>query len=105
MANDRKQIGAGWIKQTDRGEYVSLSFKGEELQGIDLSNCWVSLVVNGKKANPKHPDYLITASPKAPQPQATPEAPKPKPSAFPRPKNFAPSAPKSTPDDEDWGQF
>lgn len=93
---DRKTVGAGWIKTTDRGEYVALSFKAEEIQGMDLAQCWISLVVNNKKAKPTHPDYNITATPKIeqqtkPQPQQQPK------SAFPRPKNFAPQS-----NNDDW---
>lgn len=86
---ERKTIGAGWIKSTDHGEYVALSFKADEIRGIDLSACWVSLVINTKKAKPTHPDYNITASPKDAQPQKAAVQQK---SAFPRPKNFAPQS-------------
>lgn len=66
---DKKQIGAGWKKETDKGVYVSLSFKAEEMKGIDLANCWVSLVKNNKKQKPTHPDYTILALPKADAPK------------------------------------
>lgn len=88
MGQERKYIGAGWIKQTDRGEYVSLSFNFDEIKGLDLANCWINLVINTKKAKPNHPDYNITAAVKAVL-EPAPE-PKQKQSSFPRPKNFAP---------------
>ena len=73
---DRKTIGAGWKKVTDKGTYIALSFKAEELSGINLANCWVSLVKNDRKQKQNHPDYNITASPKAQvaQTQSQPQA-------------------------------
>ncbi len=70
---DKKQVGAGWKKETDKGTYVSLSFKAEEIADLDLSNCWVSLVKNNKKQKPTHPDYNILASPKEGAPQKKPQ--------------------------------
>lgn len=57
-------VGAGWIKTTQKGDkYISISFK--EGHGLDLSQCWVSLMKNTRKGtNPKAPDYTLTAKPK-----------------------------------------
>ncbi len=71
----RKTIGAGWKKQTDKGAYVALSFNGSEIAELDLSNCWVSLIKNDRKQKPTHPDYNITATPKADAPQKQKPAP------------------------------
>ena len=83
---ERKIVGAGWLKSTERGEYISLTFKAEELSGVDLSQCWVNMSVNRKKSQPKQPDYLIFAQPKEDsKPQAKRGASAP--SSFPKPQN------------------
>ena len=69
MSKEKKQVGGGWKKVTDNGTYISLSFKSDEIQGLDLSDCWISLVKNNYKKNDKHPDYTILATPKNPQAQ------------------------------------
>lgn len=61
---ERKTIGAGWKKTTDKGTYVALSFNADEIRDLDLSQCWVSLVKNTRKSKDNHPDYNVTASPK-----------------------------------------
>jgi uncharacterized protein (DUF736 family) len=66
---NRVDVGAGWKKESDKGPYIALSFKMTEVDGVSLENCWVSLVKNIRKNNEKHPDYIVTASPKADAPQ------------------------------------
>lgn len=92
------QAGAGWLKTGKNGEYISISFKTQELQGIDLGNCWCSLTPNSRKSKDTHPDYNLVVTPKeenrqtqAPQQQTTQAR-----SAFPRP-----NAPSSKPDFND----
>lgn len=80
------QAGAGWLKTGKNGEYISISFKTQELQGIDLGNCWCSLTPNSRKSKDTHPDYNLVVTPKEENrqtqaPQQTTQAR----SAFPRP--------------------
>lgn len=101
---NKNEIGAAWLKSSDRGEYISIAFKAEALQGIDLLNSWVNMTVNTRKSKPGHPDYIITAKPKQQQASAPASRPQQQ-GGFPRPKNFAPqsSALPGGWDDEDPG--
>lgn len=72
-----KRVGSGWVRRTEKGAYISLSFNAEQLQGVDLANCWVNLVKNGRKEKPKHPDVSILVTPKegAPAPKTDADDP------------------------------
>lgn len=65
-------IGAGWKKKTKNGDpIISISVKPDH--GLDLSECWVSLMINKRKgSNPKAPDFILSATPKD---DAKPKAP------------------------------
>jgi len=84
-----KIVGAGWFKKGEKGDYISISFKEQEMQDVDLVNSWVNMSVNSKKTKPTHPDYLISVSPKASQQKA--QSPKPQQrqqAAFPEPPGW-----------------
>lgn len=53
--------GAGWKKTNRNGDaYISISVKAD--LDVNLSDCFLSLTKNTKKgANPKAPDYKLTA--------------------------------------------
>lgn len=94
-------IGGAWLKSTDRGESISLSFN-EECLKINPTECWVSLYPNERKSKPNHPDWNIVATPKNPEEakmQSRIAIPGTIPKPFPRSKNFAPQATKSKPSD------
>lgn len=92
-------IGAAWLKTSKNGnEYISISFK-PEAQQMDLANCFVSLMINNRKSNPKHPDYLMTAMPK----DNAQRPPQQRQGAFPRPANHAPQNTQSQPPSWDDG--
>lgn len=81
-------IGGGWLKQSDKGDSISIRFNEASLT-INPTQHWVSLYPNSYKKKPNEPDYNLVATPKevraaAPRPQAS------KPSSFPKPQNFAP---------------
>jgi uncharacterized protein (DUF736 family) len=52
MPKDSNELGALWIKQSERGEYMTGTINGEN----------VVVFRNGKKANERAPDWRVLKS-------------------------------------------
>ncbi len=92
-----KYIGSGWIKAGKNGDYVSITFNMQELNGVDLENSWISLYPNERKQNPKQPDYNLVASPTQNQGQRQAPRLSPQRPSFPRVNNTFSKPPQAPP--------
>lgn len=98
-------IGGGWLKQSDKGDSISIRFNEASLK-IDPTQHWVSLYPNGYKKKPNEPDYNLVATPKEARAAAAPKPPSSRPTGFPKPNNYtnlplAPRYPKPEQNDLD----
>lgn len=82
-------IGGGWLKQSDKGDSISIRFNEASLT-INPTQHWISLYPNSYKKKPNEPDYNLVATPKTVTTRTPP--PQQRASAFPKPKNHAPQA-------------
>lgn len=77
------EVGAGWIRESNGCEYVSLQFNDAVFE-FDMLNCFVDLRVNDRKTKPSQPDYTIIAKPRTAPP--APASGGREGSAFPQPR-------------------
>lgn len=57
-----KRIGAGWVRENDRGQFISISLDIKAIKEItgetgEKLNCFLS--TNTKKTEDKQPDYNV----------------------------------------------